>query len=447
MANPLCLVIMPTSQERKISRKTINADRVYEELICPALQQTQLEPLRVDTENMGEMYHKSMCEQIALCEYAIFDLTHAGGYKLYQLGIRHAARPFKTAVVISQSSRFPLHDPGNWEPIYYKIDKSGKLVNKETCIRSLVEKIHRMKSDNCIDSPLFQLFDEFKHTALAHEKTDIFRDIVAYSPDVKERLKQARNHGLEAVKRVEAELGEIQKVESGILIDLLLSYRATEGWQEMIDLVGRMPVFLRDRLMVREQLAFALNRKGKAKEAEVILLDIVDKYGASSETYGLLGRVYKDQWEKAKEQNKEPESERLLEKAIDAYMRGFKSDSRDSFPGINALTLLELKDPDDPLKIELFPVVMYAIKQKIAKGNPDYWDYATLLELAVLNGDQAAAKAWTQQAISKVREIWETKTTARNIKIIREAREKRRQDTDWIKQIETQLNGNPESRT
>jgi len=50
---------------------------------------------------------------------------------------------------------------------------------------------------------------------------------------------------------------------------------------------------------------------------------------------------------------------------------------------VNALTLMERQDKPDPRKAEILPVVHYSVTRKAAK-NPDYWDFATLLELAVL---------------------------------------------------------------
>jgi hypothetical protein len=37
-----------------------------------------------------------------------------------------------------------------------------------------------------------------------------------------------------------ADLGNLRDVETGILIDLFLSYRAVEGYEEMVSLVERM---------------------------------------------------------------------------------------------------------------------------------------------------------------------------------------------------------------
>src|SRR6266568_7606812 len=144
--------------------------------------------------------------------------------------------------------------------------------------------------------------------------------------------------------------------------------------------------------MVREQLALALNRVGRGDEAERVLLDVIATRGPSSETYGILGRVYKDRWEAAQKQGDKFLAQGLLDKAINAYLRGFEADWRDAYPGINAVTLMELRDPPDPRREKLFPVVTYAVEQKIAKGKPDYWDHATLLELAVLAKDQEGAE-------------------------------------------------------
>jgi hypothetical protein len=53
---------------------------------------------------------------------------------------------------------------------------------------------------------------------------------------------------------------------------------------------------------------------------------------------------------------------------------------------------------------------------------------------------QAVAKKQLGRALGKVREVWEPKTTARNLTLIREARAKRNEDVGWIDEIITSLN-------
>jgi hypothetical protein len=192
-------------------------------------------------------------------------------------------------------------------------------------------------------------------------------------------------------------------------------------------------------VMVREQLGLALNRAERGDEAERVLLDLIAQRGPSSETYGILARVYKDRWEAAAKAGDHYLARGLLDKAIDAYLKGFEADWRDAYPGINAVSLMELKEPPDPRRERLIPVVTYAVERRIAAGKPDYWDYATLLELAVLAKDEQRATDALGRALAAVREVWEPETTARNLRLIREARERRQQAVPWAKGIEEEL--------
>jgi tetratricopeptide (TPR) repeat protein len=241
------------------------------------------------------------------------------------------------------------------------------------------------------------------------------------------------------VRAIEASLGSIADQEAGVTIDLFLSYRAVKAWSEMIALVGKMSPPLARSVMVQEQLGLALNRAGKGDDAERVLKAALEAQGPSSETYGILGRVYKDRWEAALKAGDTFLADGLLDNAIDAYLKGFEADWRDAYPGINAVTLMELKNPPDPRRETLIPVVTYAVERRIAAGKPDYWDFATQLELAVLGKDKAAASAALRRALAAVRESWEPETTARNLRLIREARDTRSETVPWAAEIEQAL--------
>jgi hypothetical protein len=228
-------------------------------------------------------------------------------------------------------------------------------------------------------------------------------------------------------------------VEAGILIDLYLSYRAVKGYQEMISLAERMPRPLAKTPLVREQRGLALNRLKRRKEAERVLADLIDEQGPSSEICGILGRVYKDEWNDAKQAGNSFLADGLLEKAISGYLSGFEADWRDAYPGINAVTLMELRNPPDPRREQLLPVVSYAVERRLASGKADYWDYATRLELAVLAKDEAAARRALASALARVRENWEPESTANNLKLIRSAREDRGEEVPWAETVEQEL--------
>jgi hypothetical protein len=100
---------------------------------------------------------------------------------------------------------------------------------------------------------------------------------------------------------------------------------------------------------------------------------------------------------------------------------------------------MEIRSPADLRLPGLLPVVAYANERRLAAGQADYWDYATRLELAVLARDQALAAEALVQALAAVRERWEPQTTANNLRLIREARERRGDLVGWALVLENEL--------
>jgi hypothetical protein len=433
----------------------INFDSIYKDFISPSIEEAGLQPLRADEEVTGGIIHKPMFERLILCEYAVADLTTANANVFYELGVRHAIRPWSTVLIYAESGgRLPF-DLSPMRALPYVINAKGVIEdnNAGAAKATLIKRLEEAKKaqSTSIDSPLFQLVEGYPN--IDHTKTDIFRDRVAYSTKIKEKLTTARKQGIDAIRALDQqELGNIRDVEAGVIVDLFLSYRAVKGWQDMINLVDRMPTPLAATAMIQEQLALALNRQAsEAKEpdrtilrkrAEKVLLDLLGKRGSHPETYGILGRIYKDQWEDAVKAGDDLAAHGFLKKAIEAYLHGFEADWRDAYPAINAVTLMEIKDPPDPRRNDLLPVVAYTVERKIASGKPDYWDYATRLELAVLKKDETFARSALSDALASVREPFEPETTARNLRIIREARERRQESSiplRWTKQVEEHL--------
>ena len=442
----LCFVAMPFGTKTDVAGP-VAFDAVYRNIIEPAIEAAGLEPLRADEEVTGGLIHKPMFERLILCRFAIADLTTTNANVFYELGIRHAARPGSTVLIFAEGRGQLPFDVAPLRALPYRLDASGVPADPQKSIADLAARLEAMRTEwhgnqrGVVDSPLSNTLDGYLFPDIARLRTDVFRERVQYAQDVKQKLAAARRSGLEAVRDVEHALGDLDAIESAAIVDLFLSYRAVKGWQEMIDLAARMPKALAATILVREQLALALNRAGDDARAEDVLLDIIATRGPSSETYGILGRIYKDRWERARNANETFRAAALLEKAIDTYRKGFEADWRDAYPGINAVTLMELREPRHPMFEELLPVVRYAVTRRIAGSTPDYWDYATLLELAVLANHRENATESIGNALIAMREKWEGETTARNLRLIAETRQRRGEDVRWIEQLVTALAG------
>jgi len=432
---PYCFVLMPFGKKKDEVGRLVDFNHIYEGIIKPAIIDADLISIRADEEVVGGIIHKPMFERLMMCDYAIADLTTANANVFYELGVRHGVRPHSTIPIAGSGTRLPF-DVSPLRTILYDIDPLGLPSNFKKVREILTKRLKECRTPSD-DSPLYQLLTDFPRPDIKHLKTDTFRDIIEYSQKMKGILRVARKKGNDAVAEIEKKIS-IVNADPAIVIDLYLSYRAVKNWGAMVSLVEKMPPPLKQTVLVQEQLGLALNRLERHDDAEQVLKDLISNYGPSSETYGILGRVYKDLWLKAKASGNLAATG-YLQKAIDTYLQGFEADWRDAYPGINAVTMMEMKEFPDPRQKELIPVVHYAVKRRLKSKTPDYWDYATLLELAVLSKNKQLATEYLGLSLAAIREIWEPETTAKNIQMIKEGRRIRGEDVNWIKTIEDHL--------
>jgi len=452
--SPLCFVLMPFGVKKDPPRPDIDFNRVYKDAIEPAIRDAGMEPIRADEERTGGIIHKAMFERLLLCDFAVADLTTSNANVFYELGVRHAMKPRTTVAIFGRHLTLPF-DVNYLRALPYDMGENNRFGPEEAkalrdALASRLKTAREIAREQApVDSPLYQVLQNFQAPDLAHLVTDVFRERAQYSEQVKARLAEARQsstreEGVARLKSVEGTLGTLDGLESGVVVDLLLSFRAVEAWDDMVRLFDQMPEPLRRTVMVREQYAFALNRRaGKAGnpadrvKALQVLEQVEKERGTNPETNGLIGRIYKDLWEEARKAGKALEAKGHLRKAIEAYVRGFESDWRDAYPGINAVTLLESEGSPGSLerKARLLPVVRFAVEQRLRYAKADYWDHATLLELAVLGSDQELAENTLADALAAVREKWEPRTTARNLDLIRTARLDRGEKVDWLEPL------------
>ncbi len=333
--------------------------------------------------------------------------------------------------------------------ITYEYNADQRLTNLADSTSQLTNQLLQAKNQHTPDNSLYQLVDGTTfQNIVAHEKTDVFRDQVTYYEAVKKRLTQAREKVGSEKDRIQAVHAVVNSLpledeETGVLIDCMLSYRAVGAFEETIAFIASMPMPVQQTIMVQEQLGLALNRVGKSQEALEVLEKVVVEHGPSSETYAIIGRVYKDLFEQAqKEDEEEGAAAGYLDDSLEAYQKGFEADWRDAFPGVNALTMLELKGQREELQA-LAPVVKYAVTRKITAREADYWDYTVLLEIAIFENNEADAQRYLSEALTcPIEGSWMPETTINTLQQIKNHRIKREEEisllNDLLKQLEEQ---------
>lgn len=437
---PLCFVLMPFGTKDDPTLGEIHFDAVYGEVIRPAVEAAGMQCVRADEERVGGIIHRPMFERLLLCDYAVADLSLANANVYYELGVRHATRPWSTVLLFREGFRLPF-DVGPLRAQPYRLGADGRPARDRVehdgaaLTASLLAARHRTT-----DSPLFQLLPELRPTDTGVLGSELFRGRVEATRILQGRLADARRElDLPGMRAVRADLGDLDDREAGLVVDLLRSFLAVEAYDDAVALVDAMPPVVGGTPVVREQLAFALNRLGRRDEAEEVLVRLVEERGTDSETSGLLGRVYKDKWADALEQGRDRLAAGLIDRAIAAYLAGFEADWRDHYPGINAVQLMYLRDPTDPRIAELLPVVRYGARQKARRRQADYWDHATLLEVAVLDDSVEEAETALMHALAADPLPWQARSTLTTLVRLRTARESTGPTPDWLRTVETEL--------
>ena len=395
----------------------IDFDAIYHDAIRPAIEEAGLQAIRGDQEHTGGVIHSAMFARLLLSEFVVADLTTANPNVFYELGVRHTAKPYTTIPIFATTSTLPF-DVALVRAIPYELE-SGSLSDEsaEALKLSIKQRIEKaLTGPVSTDSPLFQLFGDFPGIQMSHEVTDVFRDRAEYSERFRHQLRTARNEGLQALNAVREELGDLKRVERGVLMDLFLSYRDVEAHQEMVELYEEFPSDLKQAVIAKQQLAFALNRRksaGDEDRAIEILTGLLAESGESAETYGLLGRIYKDRYAAAKESGDGVRAGSYLDRAIAAYTSGFEAEPMDFYPGINAISLLVDSDTEQARSEldRLVPLVTFAAIRAGGAESDDYWTLATVLELALIGENEELVGRVLPRLLTTQSEPWMRETT------------------------------------
>jgi hypothetical protein len=438
----VCFVDMPFGKKPDLaSGVEVDFDQIYDMAIAPAIAEVGLEPVRGDRERTGGVIHSQMFGRLLLSEYVVADLTLSNANVFYELGIRHLARPFTTVPIFAAVHAIPF-DVSLVRAIPYSLEK-GKLT-AEAAAKLKADLVSRLSAavegSASMDSPIFQLIPGFPVIDLPNSVTEIFQNKVKSSDDFRKRLADARakpsdTERLDALLEIRRTLGNLRVAQRDVLMDLLLSLRDVSGdsraWDEMVKLSDEFPDQLKSNAVVRQQRALALNRRngpGDRDEAKRILELLLTEKGADPETLGILGRVHKDRYKDFQEKHSILAAA-ALDDAIAAYTKGFESDPRDYYPGVNAITLLLEKGDADSLKEadRLVPLVTFAVSRRGGMASADYWELATVLEVGAVSSDWSTVGKVLPKTLAATSESWKIKTTLDNLVLLKLARERSNQ--------------------
>jgi hypothetical protein len=468
---PLCFVLMPFGTKTDGIKKEIDFDKVYNSFIKPAIIKAGLEPVRADEERSGGFIHKPMYERLMFCDFAIADLSFANPNVFYELGIRHALKPFTTVSIFEINTKLPF-DTAALRTFPYNYE-DGKILNAETKITDLANliKINLDVRKAQEDSPIGQLIPTYKFPDLHYlqRNADAFADSIinlknqkqsldelvkqwkaldkakgqAGTEEEKNKIEKQKQAIVESMVQIEKDEGDGLQYKYDLLYALVDAFKNVNAFNEITAMLkplvdGRF----QENIFLKQQLGLALNKTGNREDAEKILKTITDKFGPDPETTGLLGAVYKGLMDDNKA---DPDlNAEYRRQAIETYLAGFEADPRYYYPGVNALTLMYLGDEKDEHFDKFLPIVKYAVERQLKLKEKDYWTNASALELAALAFNEADARKYYAAAKTCNPINFMKESTAGNLKKIydKALKSKDEQSLLWLKNILIGLNPN-----
>lgn len=121
-----CFVIMPISDQPKYP--TGHFDKIYEQIIVPAVKEAEFEPIRADSNQICDSIMQKILKNLAECDMAICDLSSRNPNVMYELGIRQAYG--KKVVLVQDDATDKIFDVAGINTVFYKKDRLYENVMK-----------------------------------------------------------------------------------------------------------------------------------------------------------------------------------------------------------------------------------------------------------------------------------------------------------------------------
>lgn len=419
---PHAFIAMPFGTKPDADGKPIDFNRVYEDLLKPALEAAGLEVFRADEEQRAGDIRTDMFQELLVADLVVADLTVDNPNVWYELGVRHALRARGVILVQGPRATQPF-DIYTDRKLRYRLKDGVPDPATLEADRAAITKMARATLEAWSGrkvSPVYQLLPHLQE------------------PDWRTLLLEQRNEFSDAQERWASRMEVArQKGRPGDILVLAEETPTRALWLEAKTTAGNALLRLKhfdfaleqfdavlavepDRKAVREKKAICLGRLGRSEEALEWVRQLTEDHPEDPECWALAGRVIKDGWiQRWAQAGATPAQMRAaasaedaaLREAIDPYHTAFLRDPSHYYSGINALTLRMLEHHlsgsiDETALANLQGGVLWACLTAQERKPKDYWARASLAELFVLvNGKDSVIREY-KTAVAAANKDW-----------------------------------------
>jgi hypothetical protein len=153
-----CFVVMPFGSKPFVGGRTYDFDKVYRVIICRAIRNAELRPIRADERKGSSLIHSDMFLDLRDRRIVLADLSLENPNVYYELGIRHVMSPTGTILMCRSGTMLPF-DVKLSRVIFYKFDGEDlDWEEAERTVTRLTEALQEAKRRKA-DSPVHALLE------------------------------------------------------------------------------------------------------------------------------------------------------------------------------------------------------------------------------------------------------------------------------------------------
>ena len=335
--NGTCFVVMGFGKKTDFETgRVLDLDQSYVNLIKPAVEAAGLKCIRADEIVHSGLIDVPMYEQLLKADVVVADVSTSNRNALYELGVRHALRPYTTIIVAEElMMKSPTFDLSHI--VIRKYHHLGEDIGVSEAKRftseltAAIQKILATEPELRGDSPVYKFIERLTPPSISREVRAAVAAVAKSTEKASETVTPAHS---ELMQRVD----EAQKKGDWLKAKMLLEEIREMRRASASETSAGQEVENSEDPYILQQLALAAykseypNPEEAFKAARDLLKLLEPQTSNDTETLGLWGAVHKRLWELTRDTS-------YLDEAVRAYERGFYL-RNDHYNGINYAYLL-----------------------------------------------------------------------------------------------------------
>lgn len=404
--------------------RVLDLDKSYKYIIKPAAEAANLECTRADEIIHSGIIDVPMYEQLLKADVVVADVSTYNCNAFYELGIRHALRPFTTITIAEDKMIYPFDISHIAVAKYAHLGEGidfGEVERMRDVLRKAMEVIASKPVD---DSPVYTFLKDLQPPRMATAAA-------AADPGAQKSLASIAQPATPRQPEVVVTLKVLREQAQKAMDD--------KDFPTAISLWTTLRAMVADDACAVQKLALATYKSelpdpiAALEKAKALLAGLHPEVSTDTETLGMWGAIHKRLWELKN-------TRADLDAAIFSYEKGFHL-KNDHYNGINLAYLLNVRSSISPpaeaiadfiqaqrtrrkvirfcqdrLNLKHQPVDQE--EERLAKKER-YWVLATMAEAHFGLGDEANAKVCLDQAFALNPANWMKESTETQLESLR----------------------------